>query len=287
MNAVHAIVGVGRGLLRIIMVYAAVVSVAIAVMVGFAAQSALIAVVILTPLLMVTALVFGPRLARWRLASQRRKLRRAVGDPLNLAGEWRRLLGDAWAARDEFATAVAGYAGSPIGERLAGHQMVVDATLVHCGELARSGHRLHMQLKSFRPRRLRRDLLLERRRDRDGHRAAALTRQLDDVEHLRAELDGVRVQLETQVHDLRTATWRAATLRSGAAGAPDVALDELLEDLGHLEAALAEVSEPDPTTERGTAAGDATTDQGTAVAHSTSEHDPAPEHGRARRATAP
>lgn len=245
-RAVDTITGVARGLLRVVVLYVAVVVLAVAAMVGFATHSALATATVLAPLLTVTMLVFGSRLVRWRSTLQRRQLRGRVGDPQTLAGDWRRLLLDAWAARDEFATAVAGHAGSALGERLGGHQPIVDETLVHCGALAHRGHRLSAQLRAFRPRRLRRDLLLERRRGRDGRRVEVLARQLDDVERLRADLDGVRVQLESQVHDLRTAAWRAATLALGASGEPEAALRDLLADLDHLEAALAEVDVPDP-----------------------------------------
>lgn len=252
MSTLDTIAGVGRGLLRAVLVCVTVVITAVAAMAGIAAESLSVAVALVAPLVAVALLGFGSRALGWRSALARRRLRRRVGDPLTLTGDWRRLLADAWRARDEFSVAVDSYAGSPVGERLAGHQVLVDAALEHCGDLARSGHRLLLQLKGFHPRRLRRDLLLERRRDRNGARATALARQLDDVAHLRDEVARLQLRLEHHVHDLRTAAWRAATLRTatvadGVAGtgtASEAAVTELLEDLEHLEAALTEVDEP-------------------------------------------
>jgi hypothetical protein len=46
---------------------------------------------------------------------------------------------------------------------------------------------------------------------------------------------------------MRTAAWRASTLRSGVTtDEPDEALAELLDDLAHLREALAEVERPAP-----------------------------------------
>jgi hypothetical protein len=43
---------------------------------------------------------------------------------------------------------------------------------------------------------------------------------------------------------MRTAAWRASTLRSGVSDEPGAALSELLEDLAHLREALVEVERP-------------------------------------------
>lgn len=236
--------GAGRGLRRTLLVCAAVVVVAIAAMAGLATRSLLVTVAIAAPVFGLSVLTAGGRATQWRAARERKRLWRRVGDPLALRGDWRRLLAAAWTARDDFRAAAATYAGSPVGERLESQQVVVDAALEHCGDLARCGQRLLAQHKAFHSRRLRRDLLLERGRDRHGGRAKALARQLDDVERLRGELGRVRLQLEDQVHDMRTAAWRASTLRSGVADEPDAALAELLDDLAHLRAALAEVERP-------------------------------------------
>jgi hypothetical protein len=243
-EAVDVTGDVGKGLAKTLLMCAAVVVTAIAAMAGLATGSMLVAVAIVAPVVGVSALTAGGTTARWHTERERRRLRRRVGDPVALSGDWRRLLAAAWTARDAFHAATAGYAGSPVGERLQGQQVVVDAALEHCGELARCGQRLLAQLKAFRPRRVRRDLLLERGRDRHGDRATALARQLDDIERLRGELDGVRLQLEHQVHDMRTAAWRASTLRSGVSDEPGAALSELLEDLAHLREALVEVERP-------------------------------------------
>jgi hypothetical protein len=246
-EAVDVIGGAGRQLLRTLLVCAGVVVTAVAAMAGLATGSLLVFAAIVAPVIGLSALAVGGRGMRWRTARERRQLVRRVGDPLTLSGDWRRLLASAWTARDEFSAAANSYAGSPVGERLQGQQAVVDAALEHCGELARCGQRLFAQHKAFRPRRLRRDLLLERGRDRHGDRATALARQLDDVERLRGELDRIRLQLEHQVHDMRTAAWRASTLRSGVTtDEPDEALAELLDDLAHLREALAEVERPAP-----------------------------------------
>jgi hypothetical protein len=238
--------GAGRALLRTLLMCAAVVVLAIAAMVGLATGSPLVAAAIAAPVIGVSALTAGARASGWRSARAHRRLRRRVGDPLTLSGDWRRLLEAAWMARDAFDVAAASHGGSPVGERLEGQQIVIDAALEHCGELARCGQRLLTQLKAFQPRRLRRDLLLERGRNRHGDRAAALARRLDDVERLRGEIGRVRLQLEHQVHDMRTAAWRASTLRSGVTDEPDVALAELLDDLAHLRDALVEVERPAP-----------------------------------------
>ncbi|HSK90019.1 MAG TPA: hypothetical protein VK875_01780 [Euzebyales bacterium] len=243
-RAFNATGGIGRTLLSTVFVLVAIVVSTVAVMAGIATGSLLVAMAIASPLFGFVVLMTGGRLARWRAARDRRRLRRRVGDPVALGGDWRRLLAAAWIARDEFAAAVTLDASSPIAQRLAGQQLVMDAALERCGDLARRGHRLTSQLRAFRPRRLRRELLLEYRRDRNGVRAVALQRQLDDVDRLRDDLRGVRVQLEEQLHNMRTAAWRASTLPTHAVDEPDAAMDELLDDLAHLRAALAEVERP-------------------------------------------
>jgi hypothetical protein len=236
--------GAGRALLVSVIVCVAIAIAAVAVMMGLATGSWLVGVAVVAPLAGTAGLTVGRRMTRWRVAVERRRLRSRVGDPLALSGEWRRLLIGAWDARDEFARAASGYGSSPLGERLVAHQPVMDAVLERCGTLARCGHRLLAQLRAFRPRRLRRELLIERHRNGNGARAAALQRQLDDVARLRDELDRVRLRLEGQIHDMRTAAWRASTLQSREADAPDTELAELLDDLAHLRAALEDVGRP-------------------------------------------
>lgn len=237
---------VGRTLLRALLICATVVVAAVAAMVGAASDSLAAAAAVAGPFVAFGVLMTVGQAASWRSARERRRLRRRVGDPLVLSGDWRRLLGAAWAARDDYVGAVAAHAASPVGERLRGQQPIVDAALERCGELARCGDQLFGQLRQFRPRRLRRELVLERRRDRNGARAQTLARQLDDVARLRADLRRVQLELEDQVHDLRTAAWRASTLRSGTTAEPDPALGELLDDLAHLREALDEVERPQP-----------------------------------------
>jgi hypothetical protein len=233
--------GVGRALLVTLVVCVMIATAAVGAMMAAVTRSWLVGAAVIAPMTGITAYVTMRRIRRWRAALERRRLRRRVGDPLTLAGDWRRLLIAAWEARDEYSRMVLGYGSSPLGERLAAHQMIMDAALERCGKLAYSGHRMLGQLKAFRARRVRRDLVVERHRDRDGARAAALARQLDDIGRLRAELDRVRLQLEDQVHGMRTAAWHASTLRSREADEPDVALNDLLDDLTHLREALAEV----------------------------------------------
>jgi hypothetical protein len=238
--------GAGRALLMYVAVCAVIATVAVAAMMGLATGSWLVSAAVIAPPLGIVTLVMAGRMTRWRVALERRRLRSRVGDPLALSGEWRRLLIAAWDARDEFSRAAASYGSSPLGERLTAHQPVMDAMLERCGTLARCGNRLLTQLRAFRPRRLRRELLIERHRNGAGARVASLTRQLDDVTRLRDELDRVRVQLEDQIHDMRTAAWRASTLQSHETDVPEVALAELLDDLAHLRAALEEVDRPSP-----------------------------------------
>jgi hypothetical protein len=236
--------GVGRALLVALLMCVVITTGAVAAMLAVVTRSWLVGVAMIAPMAGIATYVTIRRARRWRAALERRRLRRRVGDPHTLGGEWRRLLIAAWEARDEYSRTATGYGSSPIGERLGAQQMVMDAALERCGTLAHNGHRLLGQLRAFRPRRLRSELLVERHRDRNGARAAALARQLDDIARLRAELDRVRLQLEDQVHDMRTAAWRASSLQSRVTDEPDVALTELLDDLAHLRMALAEVERP-------------------------------------------
>jgi len=242
-DASYVIDDARRGLQSAVLLCAAIVSAAVLLMVAIAANSWIPVAVAAVAVVLAGGRPTG-RAARVRAAIERRRLRRRVGDPSALSGQWRRLLMAAWAARDEFSGTVATYGRSPIGERLADQQMVMDAALERCGALARRGHRLLAQLRAFRVARLRRELLVERHRDRHGHRATALTRRLDDVARLRAELDRIQLQLEEQVHDMRTAAWRASTLRFDETDAQDPALSDLLDELSHLRAALREVDRP-------------------------------------------
>jgi hypothetical protein len=235
--------GARRGLRSVVRLCTAIVAGAITLMVAIAADSWLIVGAVVAALVLSEGLSRG-RVARWRAALVRWRLRRRVGDPHTLNGHWRRLLTAAWAARDEFTATVAAYGSSPLGERLADQQMVMDAALERCGALARRGHRLLAQLRAFRTARLRRELLVERHRDRHGDRAAALSRRLDDIARLRAELDRIQLQLETQVHDMRTAAWTASTLRLDDTDETDPGLGELLDELAHLREALREVDRP-------------------------------------------
>lgn len=185
-----------------------------------------------------------PGVGRRRRARARREFVDRVGDPARLSGVWRRLLADAWAARDQFAGTIAGWDDSPLAERLGDHQHMVDAVLEQCGALARSGDDLVRQLRRFGPRRMRRDLWIEQWRDADGDRAQALGARIDDVERLRAQVRRLHGRLEAQVHDLRAAAWRASALRSGQHADHDATLDDLLADLAHLREALVEVDQP-------------------------------------------
>jgi hypothetical protein len=236
--------GAGRGLLSALLLCVAITTAAVAAMAALETGSWLAVAAVATFVAALSTPAAMRNRTRWRTAADRRRLRRLVGDPGALSGDWRRLLIAAWAARDEFSATVVGYGSSPIAERLAAQQMVMDAALECCGTLATRGDRLLRQLRAFRAGRLRRELLVERGRDRRGARAAALARRLDDVARLRAELDRLRLQLEDQVHDMRTAAWRASTLRADEIDEPDAALTELLDELAHLRAALAEVERP-------------------------------------------
>jgi len=234
----------GRGLLAAVALCGGIVVAAVAVMLALAFETGWVAAIGLVPLVLAAAQMV-PWSPRRRAERARRELRRRVADPMTLSGQWRRLLASAWAARDRYAGVVAGYGSSPIGERLADQQTVMDATLERCGRLAEHGHQLSAQLRAFRSRRMRRDLLLERTRNRRSPRAEALERQLGDVARLRDELDRMRLQLEEKVHDMRTAALRASLLRSRIDEEDDdAAVTELLEDLAHLREALDEVERP-------------------------------------------
>lgn len=193
--------------------------------------------------LVASLMLMAPRLTRRGRERDRRRLARSVGDPGALTGAWRRLLIGAWTARDRFTDAVAAFEPSPLRDRLAKHQPVVDAALERCGRLARDGDALARQLRGFRTRRLRYDLGVARRRDAEGPRAQALTDRLAEIERLAAQVDRVHGRLEAQVHDLRAAAWRVTALRSDSATEDDEALADLLADLVHLREALDEVDD--------------------------------------------
>lgn len=201
----------------------------------------------LVPLVMIAALGAGaalPGAMQWRREHQRRRLRARVGDPSAVSGPWRRLLAGAWVARDQYAAVVAEMVSSALWERLAGHQLVVDDALEQCGALARDGDLLARQLRAFHARRLRRDLRVERRRDATGRRASQLAARLDDVDRLEAHIRDVQQRLEARVHDLRTAAWRVAAVRSGHADEREPAVRDLICDLDHLAEALRETADP-------------------------------------------
>lgn len=179
-----------------------------------------------------------------RRTSYRRGLHRRVGDPASVSGGWRRALASAWTARDRYAEAAADDGSSPLWERLADHQPAIDAALERCGALARDGDLLAHQLQGFRPRRLRRDLRVARRRDPRGRRAHALAGRLAEVERLEACVHSVQARLDAAVHDLRTAAWRATELRAHRVAEHDGALGDLVADLVHLRDALDELDAP-------------------------------------------
>ena len=185
-----------------------------------------------------------PGAARRRTTRHRRRLRRVVGDPVALTGVWRRSLAEAWTARDQYAAAAASDGSSPLRERLADHLPVIDAALARCGVLARDGDLLGRQLQGFHARRLRRDLRSARWRDPHGLRTQHLEARLAEVDRLDARIQQVRARLEVQVHDLRTAAWRATELRMRPAVDADDRLSDLLVDLTHLREALNEVDAP-------------------------------------------
>jgi hypothetical protein len=188
-----------------------------------------------------------PGIGRRRRARHRRELVARVGDPVRLGGVWRRLLAAAWTARDQFAATVDGWQDSPLADRLADHQYMVDAVLEQCGVMARTGDDLGRQLRRFGTGRMRRDLWIEQWRDADGDRARALGSRIDDVERLRGQVRELHGRLEAQVHDLRAAAWRASALRSGQEIDRDATLRDLLADLAHLREGLAEADQRPPT----------------------------------------
>ncbi|CAN5900212.1 hypothetical protein BH23ACT10_BH23ACT10_10510 [soil metagenome] len=172
---------------------------------------------------------------RWR-----RRLRRQVGDPATVTGVRRQLLAAAWAARDQFAQLVDDHDTSPLLERLADHQPHVDAALARSGTLARDAEMLSQQLRGYRVGRLRRDLHSEQARDPHGRRARSLADQIAEADRLAAHVQMLHEQLETQVHDLRSAVWRTAALRTTAAD-DGSAVADLLVDLEHLHDAMVTV----------------------------------------------
>lgn len=196
----------------------------------------------------VAAAAWLPGIGRRRRARARRELVERVGDPARLGGVWRRLLAAAWTARDQYAGTVAGWDDSPLAERLGDHQHMVDAVLEQCGALARSGDDLARQLRRFGPRRMRRDLWVEQWRDAEGERAQAIGARLDDIERLRGQVRDLHGRLESQVHDLRAAAWRASALRTGHDLDREATMRDLLEDLAHLREALVEVDRPPQST---------------------------------------
>lgn len=196
----------------------------------------------------VAAAAWLPGIGRRRRARARRELVERVGDPARLGGVWRRLLAAAWTARDQYAGTVAGWDDSPLAERLGDHQHMVDAVLEQCGALARSGDDLARQLRRFGPRRMRRDLWVEQWRDAEGERAQALGARVDDIERLRGQVRDLHGRLESQVHDLRAAAWRASALRTGHDLDREATMRDLLDDLAHLREALVEVDRPPQST---------------------------------------
>ncbi len=196
----------------------------------------------------VAAAAWLPGIGRRRRARARRELVERVGDPARLGGVWRRLLAAAWTARDQYAGTVAGWDDSPLAERLGDHQHMVDAVLEQCGALARSGDDLARQLRRFGPRRMRRDLWVEQWRDAEGERAQALGARVDDIERLRGQVRDLHGRLESQVHDLRAAAWRASALRTGHDLDREATMRDLLDDLAHLREALDEVDRPPQST---------------------------------------
>lgn len=199
-----------------------------------------------TSMAMLGLLVAGialPGVARRGRGRRRRRVRRRVGDPQAVSGVWRQLLAAAWAARDQFATIVEDADGSVLLERLAGHMVHVDAALARCGELARDGELLAQQLRGYHVRRLRRDLRSERARHPTGDRAQLLAEQIAEADRLAAHIRTLHDRLEAQVHDLRSAAWRAAALRTERAGHVGSAVEDLLVDLEHLQDAVATVED--------------------------------------------
>lgn len=185
-----------------------------------------------------------PAAVHRRRTAQRRRLRRVVGDPAALTGTWRRSLEAAWTARDRYAAATTPAGSSPLEDRLAEQQPVVDRALTRCGLLARDGDLLERQLRSFRVRRLRRHLRAARWRDAPGRHVEQLEARLREAEHLGRCIREARARLDAQVHELRTAAWRATELRMRPAIDGDAELADLLVDLRHLREAMDEVDAP-------------------------------------------
>ncbi|HEX6257461.1 MAG TPA: hypothetical protein VFZ70_16750 [Euzebyales bacterium] len=237
--------GVARDLRVVLGIAAWIAATAVAAMTAIATDAiagpVLLAGTGLMGLMAIVPGVFGRRRAR-----ERRQLLRRVGEPAALTGVWRRNLAAAWSAREAFIGVADDLTGSPLGDHVAGSQYTIDAALERCGVLAREGDRLARLLPGSRVRALRRDLRAARRRDPHGERARALTVRVDEVARLTASIDRLRGRLEAAVHDLQTAAWRAAELRTASAVDADATLDELLEDLAHLRAALVEVDQPMP-----------------------------------------
>ena len=224
----------------------AITAVAVSGVVGMALVAADAVVDPMTVVVLAGAIAaFGvPCAVRRRRTRHRRRLRRVVGDPNALTGAWRQSLAAAWTARDQYASAAAADGSSPLWDRLAAHQAVIDAALERCGVLARDGDLLERQLRGFRVRRLRRDLRAARWRDPGGVRAQQLEARLAEVDRLSSCIHEVHTRLELQVHDLRTAAWRATELRTRPAVDADEGLADLLADLTHLREALDEVDVP-------------------------------------------
>jgi len=224
----------------------AITAVAVSGVVGMALVAADAAVdpMMLVVLAGAAAALGLPGATRRRHSRHRRRLRRVVGDPAALTGSWRQSLVAAWTARDQYAAAAAADGSSPLWDRLADHQAVVDAALERCGVLARDGDLLDRQLRGYRVRRLRRDLLAAAWRDPRGLRAQHLRARLDEAERLGTCIRDVQARLEVQVHDLRTAAWRATELRTRPAVEADDDLADLLDDLIHLREALDEMDAP-------------------------------------------
>jgi hypothetical protein len=238
--------GMARDLLVVLGVAAWIAATAVAAMTAIATD-AVAGPVLLAGTGLMGVLAIVPGMLGGRRARERRRLLRRVGEPAALAGTWRRMLAAAWSAREAYAGVVDDLAGSPLGDHVGGSRHTVDAGLERCGVLAREGDRLARLLRGSRVRTLRRDLRAEQRRDPHGERARTLAARLAEVERLAAAIDHVQRRLEASVHDLQTAAWRAAELRTASAVDVDATLDDLLADLAHLRAALDEVDRPAPS----------------------------------------
>jgi hypothetical protein len=237
--------GIARDLLVVLGVAAFIAATAVAAMTAIATDAVAGPLLLAcTGLLGVIAIV--PGMFGGRRARERRRVLRRVGEPAALTGPWRRMLAAAWSAREAYIGVADDLASSPLGDHVAGSQHTVDAGLERCGVLAREGNRLARLLRGFRVRSLRRDLRAAQRRDPHGPRVRTLAARLDEVERLTASIGHVRGRLEAAVHDLQTAAWRAAELRTASAVDADATLDDLLADLAHLREALDEVDRHEP-----------------------------------------